>query len=97
MVEPWNDKDMRWVLNYVMDREQIIEIAYEGTSIMGPYFWPLYPSMQKYTDLVPQETIDKFLKPNVEEAAHPGGEGLHQEWRLLREGWQAARPRDSGS
>jgi len=69
MVEPWNDKDMRWVLNYVMDREQIIEIAYEGTSIMGPYFWPLYPSMQKYTDLVPQETIAKFLKPNVEEAA----------------------------
>ena len=67
-VEPWNDKDMRWVLNYVMDRQQIIDVAYEGTSIMGPYPWPLYPSMQKFTDLVPQETIDKFLKPNLAEA-----------------------------
>ena len=24
-IEPWNDKDMRWVLNYVMDRQQIID------------------------------------------------------------------------
>ncbi len=67
-IEPWNDKDMRWVLNYVMDRQQIIDFAYEGTSVMGPYPWPLYPSMQKYTDLVPQETLDKFLKPNPAEA-----------------------------
>ena len=64
-IEPWNDKDMRWVLNYVMDRQQIIDIAYEGTSIMGPYPFPLYPSMQKFADLVPAETIAKFTQPNV--------------------------------
>ena len=64
-IEPWNDKDMRWVLNYVMDRQQIIDIAYEGTSIMGPYPFPLYPSMQKFADLVPAETIAKFTQPNL--------------------------------
>ena len=67
-VEPWNDKDMRWVLNYVMDRQQIIDIAYEGTSIMGPYPWPLYPSMQPFVDLVPAETIAKFTQPDLVKA-----------------------------
>lgn len=69
MMEPWNDKDMRWMLNYVMDRQQIIDIAYEGTTIMAPYYWPAYPSMQPYADLIPQETIDKMLTPNLDEAA----------------------------
>jgi len=55
-------------LNYVLDRQQIIDIAYEGTTIMAPYFWPAYPSMQPYADLIPQETMDKFLAPNLAEA-----------------------------
>ena len=65
---PWDDKEMRWMMNYVMDRQQIIDIAYEGTTIMAPYYWPAYPSMQPYADLIPKETIDKFLKPNTAEA-----------------------------
>lgn len=65
---PWDDKEMRWVLNYVVDRQQIIDIAYEGTTVMAPYFWPAYPSMQPYADLIPQETMDKFLAPNLAEA-----------------------------
>ena len=67
-VEPWNDKDMRWMLSYVMDRQQIIDIAYEGTSTMGPYPWPIYPAMQKFTDLVPAETVAKFVKPDLKRA-----------------------------
>ena len=67
---PWDDKDMRWVLSYVMDRPQIISVAYEGTTIPGAYPWPLYPSMQKYTDLISQATQDKFAKPNTTEAAN---------------------------
>ncbi len=66
---PWDDKDLRWMMNYVMDRQQIIDIAYEGTTILAPYFWPAYPSMKPYADLIPQSTIDKFLKPNTDEAA----------------------------
>ena len=67
-VEPWNDKDMRWVLNYVMDRPQIIDVAYEGTSVMGPYIWPAYPAMQPYTDLVPEEVLAQFYEPNLAKA-----------------------------
>ncbi len=67
--KPWDDKDMRWVLSNVMDRPQIVDIAYEGSTIPGAYFWPLYPSMQKYTDLVPKDKQEWMLKPHVDEAA----------------------------
>jgi len=67
-VEPWNDKDMRWMLSYVMDRQEIVDIAYEGTTIMGLYPWPEYPAMQKYSDLVPQETLARLMEPNLAEA-----------------------------
>jgi len=67
-IEPWNDKDMRWVLNYVMDRQQIIDIAYEGTTTMAPYFWPSYASMQPYSDLIPQDKMDLLLQPNLQKA-----------------------------
>jgi peptide/nickel transport system substrate-binding protein len=66
---PWDDKEMRQMLSYVMDRQQIIDIAYEGTTILAPYFWPAYPSMQPYADLIPQETMAKFLTPNTDAAA----------------------------
>jgi peptide/nickel transport system substrate-binding protein len=66
---PWNDRDMRWMLSYVMDRQQIIDIAYEGTSTMGPYPWPLYPAMQRFTDLVPRETVERLIRPYPEKAA----------------------------
>ena len=66
--KPWDDKDMRWVLSNVMDRPQLIDVAYEGTTIPGAYFWPLYPAMQKFTDLVPQDKVQWMLKPHTDEA-----------------------------
>lgn len=31
-VPPWDDPEMRWAINYAINRDQIIEIAYEGIS-----------------------------------------------------------------
>ena len=31
--EPWDDPAMRWALNYIIDREEIVRVAYEGTTI----------------------------------------------------------------
>jgi peptide/nickel transport system substrate-binding protein len=45
---PWNDKDMRWAVNYSLDRNLIISVAYEGTSFPATTFFPLYPPMEKY-------------------------------------------------
>lgn len=67
--KPWDDKDMRWMLNDVLNRQQIIDIAYEGTTTMAPYFWPAYPSMKVFSDLIPQDTINKMKAPNLDAAA----------------------------
>lgn len=58
------------MLSYVMDRQQIVDIAYEGSTTLAAYFWPAYPSMQPYADLIPQDRYESFLTPNLEAAAN---------------------------
>jgi peptide/nickel transport system substrate-binding protein len=53
-VEPWNDKDMRWALNYAIDRDQIVQIAYEGTTLKSSHFFPAYPPL----DALVESAID---------------------------------------
>ncbi len=49
--EPWNDKDMRWALNYAIDRDEIVKIAYEGTTLKSRHFFPAYPPLDRFVDL----------------------------------------------
>lgn len=50
-VEPWNDKDMRWALNYAIDRDEIVTIAYEGSTFKSEHFFPAYPPLNRYVEL----------------------------------------------
>ena len=50
-VEPWNSKEMRWALNYAIDREEIVAIAYEGSTFASRHFFPAYPPLDRYVDL----------------------------------------------
>jgi len=50
-VPPWNDKDMRWAVNYAFDRDQIVAIAYEGTTLKSRHFFPAYPPLDRYVDV----------------------------------------------
>ncbi len=56
---------MRQVLSYVMDRKQIVDIAYEGSTTLAAYFWPAYPSMDPYADLIDPDGYESFLTPNL--------------------------------
>jgi peptide/nickel transport system substrate-binding protein len=67
--KPWDDKDMRKMLSLVMDRQQIVDIAYEGSTSLAAYFWPAYPSMKPYADLIDSATYASFLKPDLAKAA----------------------------
>lgn len=49
--EPWNDKEMRWALNYYIDRAEIVEIAYENTAILADHIFVAYPPLLRYVDL----------------------------------------------
>jgi peptide/nickel transport system substrate-binding protein len=49
---PWDDPEMRWAINYALNRDQIVEIAYEGiTSPSRHWFSPNGP-LGYYIDLV---------------------------------------------
>ena len=49
---PWDDKEMRWALNYAIDRDQIVAIAYEGTTQASRHFFPAYAPLNRFVDLL---------------------------------------------
>jgi len=49
-VEPWNDPEMRWAINYAIDRNEIVDIAYEGTTLPSRHFFPAYPPLDALVD-----------------------------------------------
>ena len=50
-VEPWNDKDMRWAMNFAIDRDEIVAIAYEGSTFRSDHPFPAYPPLNRFVDL----------------------------------------------
>jgi len=52
MLPPWDDKDMRWAVNYAIDRERIVQDAYGGTTIASRHFFPAYPPLERYVQLL---------------------------------------------
>ncbi|WP_020579227.1 ABC transporter substrate-binding protein [Actinopolymorpha alba] len=56
-IAPWNDREMRWALNYAIDREEIVRIAYEGTTTPARFFYPNYPAVQEYVNLLESEGL----------------------------------------
>jgi peptide/nickel transport system substrate-binding protein len=49
---PWDKKEMRWALSYLIDREAIVNLAYEGTTVPSWGIWPFYDGMTPYFDAV---------------------------------------------
>jgi peptide/nickel transport system substrate-binding protein len=61
MVEPWGDKDMRWALNHAIDRDQIVKIAYEGTTYASNTIYPAYEPLVRLVELAEKEGLyDRF-------------------------------------
>jgi peptide/nickel transport system substrate-binding protein len=56
-VEPWDDKEMRWAINYAIDREVIVERAYQGTTFPSKHFFPAYPPLNRYVQLMEDEGL----------------------------------------
>lgn len=54
---PWNDRDLRWAVNHALDRNLIISVAYEGTSLPSSTVFPLYPPMMKYVEAARSEAV----------------------------------------
>ncbi len=49
---PWDDKEMRWALNHALDREVIVAVAYEGTTLPARHFFPAYATLDRLVDML---------------------------------------------
>lgn len=58
-VAPWDDPEMRWVLSHAMDRNEIVRIAYEGTTIPSRSLFVEYGGLiNPYINLVVENGWD---------------------------------------
>jgi peptide/nickel transport system substrate-binding protein len=49
---PWNTAEMRQAVNRAIDRDEIVAIAYEGTTVPSRSFFPAYAPLNRYTDML---------------------------------------------
>ncbi len=49
-VEPWSDPNVRWAISYYIDRDQIIEFAWNGASLPSTLFLPDYPGLAPFME-----------------------------------------------
>ena len=51
-VAPWDDAEMRRAIAYIVDRQQIIDIVYEGSTVPSKSMFVQYGAMQPFIDAV---------------------------------------------
>jgi len=56
---PWDDPEMRWALNYAIDRNEIVAVAYEGSTIVSRSIFVEYGGLQPYIEAI-QPLYEEF-------------------------------------
>jgi peptide/nickel transport system substrate-binding protein len=51
-VAPWDDKDLRNAVNLIIDRQEIIDVAYEGTTIPSQTMYVEYGGLMPYIEAI---------------------------------------------
>ncbi len=61
---PYNDPEIRWAINYAINRKQLAEIGMQGAGDFTTLPFPDFPALRKYVDsansLLEHHPIDKF-------------------------------------
>jgi peptide/nickel transport system substrate-binding protein len=67
---PFNDKNVRWAVSYALDREQMLDVALEGSGILTelpfPYYDPLMPYIEAARPLLEKYPTNEH---NLEKSA----------------------------
>lgn len=68
--EPFNSADVRWAVSYTIDRQQMLDVALEGSGILTqlpfPYYLPLQPYIDAAAPLLEQYNTNEH---NLDKAA----------------------------
>ncbi len=68
-VPPWDDAEMRRAVAHIVDRQQIIDIVYEGSTVPSKSMFVQYGAMQPFIDAVSNAGYSLPTTANVD-AAH---------------------------
>lgn len=68
-VAPWNDVDMRRMLNYVINRDQIVDVGYENTTTKLDGIFPNYPALNAYMAKLPPDLVKNLWTTDTQKAA----------------------------
>ena len=49
---PWGDSNLRKAISSLIDRDQIVALAYEGATATADTVWPAYSGLQPYMDAI---------------------------------------------
>lgn len=64
---PYNDPEIRWAINYALDRKQLMDVGYRNTTEAAVVPLPAYPAMKPWVDaiqdLIKKRPIDEY-NPN---------------------------------
>jgi peptide/nickel transport system substrate-binding protein len=54
---PWDDPEMRWAINYAFDRDEIVHIAYQDTTVKSKSFFPAYAPLNRYVKILEDKGV----------------------------------------
>lgn len=70
-IEPYNDPAVRWAISYFIDRQQIIDVAYDGAGSISALPMPTYPGLDPFaegiSDLLQQYPTTEYNPEKGEE------------------------------
>jgi len=64
----WGTRDLRHALNHIIDRDQVLEVAYEQTTIPSRSIWVEYGGLFPFIDAVVEDGYNFYQEPNIEGA-----------------------------
>ncbi|MEM7533607.1 MAG: ABC transporter substrate-binding protein [Chloroflexota bacterium] len=67
---PFSDKNVRWAVSYTIDRQQMLDVALEGSGILTQLPFPYYPPLMPYIDAA-AELLEEYPtnEHNLDKAA----------------------------
>jgi peptide/nickel transport system substrate-binding protein len=84
--EPWTDKDARWAVSYFLDRKQMVDIAYSGSTAPSLLPMPTYPGLKPYFDAA-KDLLERY--PTTQFDPAKGTEILTKKgWKKVNGMWQ---------
>jgi len=93
---PFDDPEVRWAVNYAIDREQLVEVGWQGAGEYSLLPFPDFPPMRKHTsqiqDLQEKHGVDEHNPGKTAEIMRSKGWALDVEGLWVRDGQRVKLP-----